>query len=455
MAMRLDGPRADAGQRVQAAARAALRSVPGLEVERAVGEGAGEAERGWRRRVRGSASDRRVERGERGGRREQVGEPAGGVVDRLAVRAATRRAAWVRAAAVETCWPSTARTANSAPSTVRGTRRPGALATSGASSGSCASRPSTAAGSASRSSSRRQRAMAVGQVAQVGEASRQPMCVGVRGDRRHDAVAVREAQGAAVGPVAPLLDAGHGGRREVAEEVVGVERRAERQPQRERARRRPPARPLRPAPAARSGRGEDLPHGVVERADAGEAGGEGDVGHRQVGGLDQQPGGLGALGAGERERARAELGERAGARSGGRCSRGGRRARARPRGRRRRRRSGAWRGPRGRRARSTPASPGWRPGGSRLQARKPACWRPRRSGRKRMLCRLAAARPGSSAGSRCRWSSTAVKNQPSKRGSFACTARHRTSSSTRSSMRPSCVRGPRVSGRNATPRWAS
>ncbi len=65
-----------------------------------------------------------VEQGGRG--REQVGEPAGRVGDRLAV-APHQGPAVVRAAAVETCWPSTARTASSAPSTVRGTRRPGRL----------------------------------------------------------------------------------------------------------------------------------------------------------------------------------------------------------------------------------------------------------------------------------------------------------------------------------------
>ena len=54
---------------------------------------------------------------------------------------------------------------------------------------------------------------------------------------------------------------------------------------------------------------EDLLHGLVERPDAGEARGERDVGHRQLAGLDQQPRGLCALGAGERERAGAELGQ--------------------------------------------------------------------------------------------------------------------------------------------------
>ena len=47
---------------------------------------------------------------------------------------------------------------------------------------------------------------------------------------------------------------------------------------------------------------------VVELPDAGEPGGEGDVGERQSGGLDQQPGGLGPLGAGQGEGPGADLG---------------------------------------------------------------------------------------------------------------------------------------------------
>ena len=74
------------------------------------------------------------------------------------------------------------------------------------------------------------------------------------------------------------------------------------------------ARPVRPrsraAPPAQLGRGGgvDLADGVVELPDAGEPGGEGDVGEGQVGGLDQHPGGLGAPGPGQGERAGAELG---------------------------------------------------------------------------------------------------------------------------------------------------
>ena len=53
--------------------------------------------------------------------------------------------------------------------------------------------------------------------------------------------------------------------------------------------------------------GEHLADRVVELAHAAEAGGERDVGHRQVGRLDQDPSGLGTLRPGERERPGAEL----------------------------------------------------------------------------------------------------------------------------------------------------
>ena len=54
-------------------------------------------------------------------------------------------------------------------------------------------------------------------------------------------------------------------------------------------------------------RGVHLAHRVVELADAGEAGSEGDVGEGQVAGLDQGARGLCAAGAGQRQRAGAVL----------------------------------------------------------------------------------------------------------------------------------------------------
>lgn len=57
------------------------------------------------------------------------------------------------------------------------------------------------------------------------------------------------------------------------------------------------------------GEGEDLADGVVEGADGGEAGREGDLAQGHRGRLDEDPGGLGALGAGQGEGARAQFGE--------------------------------------------------------------------------------------------------------------------------------------------------
>ena len=54
---------------------------------------------------------------------------------------------------------------------------------------------------------------------------------------------------------------------------------------------------------------EHLAHRVVELADAGEPGAERDLRERQVGGLDEHPGGLGPLGAGQGDRAGADLGD--------------------------------------------------------------------------------------------------------------------------------------------------
>ena len=65
----------------------------------------------------------------------------------------------------------------------------------------------------------------------------------------------------------------------------------------------------RAAPGAQHGRRrrEHHAHGVVELADAAEASGVGDVDERHVRRLEQRAGGVGALGAGDRERAGAEL----------------------------------------------------------------------------------------------------------------------------------------------------
>ncbi len=134
-----------------------------------------------------------------------------------------------------------------------------------------------------------------------------------------DAGAVRQVQGAPVGAVTRLtrhlLDAGEGARREVVEDPgrgVGA----------------PVSEPQGHSPAPvggadgavaggpagpggtqlSGGEGVDLAHRVVELPHAGEAGGERDLGGPQGGGLQQDPGGVGALGAGERDGPGTDLG---------------------------------------------------------------------------------------------------------------------------------------------------
>jgi hypothetical protein len=137
-----------------------------------------------------------------------------------------------------------------------------------------------------------------GQVAQVGE--REPAGdVGRLRGEGDDAGAVRQPEGPAVRPGAPLLDARHRGGRQVSEQAVRPERRPEGQPQRERpgrgGRRRPPAQ-------LSWGEREDLLHRVVELPDAAEAGSERDLSQRQVGGLDEGAGRLRPLRPGQGQR---------------------------------------------------------------------------------------------------------------------------------------------------------
>ncbi len=126
-----------------------------------------------------------------------------------------------------------------------------------------------------------------------------------------DGRSVRQAQRPQQPAVDDLFHPGDRAVGEEAQETGGVERFPIRQSQRDGAGRRVaagslhvPARP--PTQLSRRAR-VHLAHGVVELAQAGEAGREGDVGERQVGGLDQQPRSLRALRARQRERPRAEL----------------------------------------------------------------------------------------------------------------------------------------------------
>ena len=123
-----------------------------------------------------------------------------------------------------------------------------------------------------------------------------------------------ERQGAPVGAVAHLLDAGHGGGGEVPEEVVGTQRLAEGQAQRECAGACVGCAPrvaglgVR-APTQLAGRrGKDGADGVVELPDAGKPGGERYLNHGQGGRLDEHARSLGALRAGDRDRPRSQLG---------------------------------------------------------------------------------------------------------------------------------------------------
>ena len=127
------------------------------------------------------------------------------------------------------------------------------------------------------------------------------------------AVAVRQPQGPPVGAVPPFLHAGHRGRGQVAEQAVRAAAAAGTAaaatagwPQAAAA---PPAPRLARRRSSVGDSANTSAHRVVERPDAGEPGRERHVGHRQRGGLDQQPGGLRPLRPGQRQRPGAELGE--------------------------------------------------------------------------------------------------------------------------------------------------
>ncbi len=163
-----------------------------------------------------------------------------------------------------------------------------------------------------------------GEVARVGEAQPgvQPAAgVHGRGTSRvlgplvdgDDPGAVRQAQrtavGAGAGRTAHLLHAGHGLAGQQVEHRSGRVGAAVGQPQGDAG-----GRGGRPRCAAHGGpqlgRGGRVhgPYGVVELAHAGEPGRERDLRHRQSGGLEQGPRGVGALGPGERDGAGAQFG---------------------------------------------------------------------------------------------------------------------------------------------------
>ncbi len=240
-----------------------------------------------------------------------------------------------------------------------------------------------------------------GEVAQRGQAQARDhgRAAVRRGLDLHDGRTVREVQDPGERRAVPLLEAGYRVGAEELQHLGGLVRRARRQPQGE------PAGPGRAAAGRsaqrRGGRGVDVLHRLVELADAGEPGGEGDVGHRQVGGLDQQPCGVRALGAGQRQGTDAEFGDEVPVQLPLRVPEPRRPAPARRSARPRRPRSAAWRGPRRRPARPTPASRAPRRAGSggRRGSRRPGRRRP---WRRRRRCGPAACGPGRTAGSRSR-----------------------------------------------------
>ena len=203
-----------------------------------------------------------------------------------------------------------------------GSRMPGTSSTAAASAGSAPSSSSTATGSASRSSRRRTRATAGPRSRGSASRSVAVTCVGgprVSGScsahrrrrragaaacarsRRRPSVSTPATARAAKNASRP--SASNGGRNGSRSTSV------------------PATAGVRPAPSRlgaqrRRRHPVDGADGVVELPHAGEPRRERDVRHAQRRRLDQQPGGVRAVGAGERERARAELGASA---PGSRC----------------------------------------------------------------------------------------------------------------------------------------
>ena len=131
------------------------------------------------------------------------------------------------------------------------------------------------------------------------------MVVGRAGD--DGAVAVRQVECPLVGLAVPQLDAGDRTSAEVLEQLAAGKRPTHGQANRDGTRIDAGSAPPGPLAQIARGGGEHFANGVVELANAAESGGEGDVGHREIGRLDQDSSGLGTLRPGERERSGAEL----------------------------------------------------------------------------------------------------------------------------------------------------
>ncbi len=139
-------------------------------------------------------------------------------------------------------------------------------------------------------------------VAQVGELELAGDMVVVE-RQLHRAETVRQAQHPSVRPAVDALDTRDQAAAEELEQAVCVERLPHREAERDAAGGRAAA------AAAHLGRrqGVDMTHRVVELPDRGETGRERDVGHRHVGGLDEDPRGVRAVAACQGQGTGAEL----------------------------------------------------------------------------------------------------------------------------------------------------
>ena len=207
-------------------------------------------------------------------------------------RRSTSRPARVGAPATDTCWPRMARTPVSNGSQVPGTRRPG-RATSGPMTGSAARWAAAAVVSASRPAMRRARSAMWMRPSQYGRWARSSEVVATAGDQLEDPGLAVDDDRAAVDVAVDALDPGDGPGGEVGEQGGPVQGPREGQAQAEAAVGDQPVGNPAARPAGRSGRPGTRPAGPVELADAAEPGGEGDVGHGEVGVVEEAAGEVG------------------------------------------------------------------------------------------------------------------------------------------------------------------
>ena len=389
-------PRADAGDgeqrrgrpprgRRRGRARRRRRRARSASAVHGAPAGAGQPDRGRGRRRRAPS----------GRGKAWVSVPTGSGSGRA--RGGSSRAVSVRAPATDTCWPRTARTASSAASGEAGTRRPGAPATSGGQRRVGAEHVVDGGGVGVEvehppaAGDRRPEVAQLGQPQPGGDRRRRRPGRGRAGRRR--ARAAGRARGRTSSRPTPR---GRGRRARRGSSRTSAASYGARAASRRVS--QPGAPPVgaagRPAAArwawsAKTSRTVSLNCRMLAKP-----GGEGDVGHRQVGGLDQQPRGLRPLRPGERQRADAELGDEQPVQLALGVAERGRPARGRRRARPRRRRSAAWPGRRRRRGRPTRASRGRRRAGSGGRRGSRRAWAAGRGGEEARRCAPAGVRAG-------------------------------------------------------------